>query len=71
MKIKALAGFDIAQAIESLISKKSNSRSVEFSKKSLKISIENYLKFLNKPNLENTSAMCMAANLSGRSNKYF
>ena len=66
MKIKASAGFDaIAQAIESINSKKSNSKSVEFSKKSLKISKENFLKFLKKPNLENTSAMCMAANLSG------
>ncbi len=64
--IKASAGFDaIAQAIESLISKKSNNESVEFSKKSLKISIKNYLNYLKVPNFENTSAMCLAANLSG------
>ena len=64
--IKASAGFDaIAQAIESLISKKSNNESVEFSKKFLKISIKNYLNYLKVPNFENTSAMCLAANLSG------
>tara|TARA_B100001057_G_scaffold497035_1_gene600092 strand:- start:1777 stop:2883 length:1107 start_codon:yes stop_codon:yes gene_type:complete len=64
--IKASAGFDaIAQAIESLISKKSNKESVEFSKKSLNFSIKNYLNYLNSPNYENTSAMCFAANLSG------
>jgi len=65
-KIKSSAGFDaIAQAIESLISKKSNEKSVKFSEKSLEISLKYYLDYLNKPNNENTSAMCMAANLSG------
>ena len=54
-KIKSSAGFDaIAQAIESLISKKS-----------LDISLKYFLDYLNKPNNENTSAMCLAANLSG------
>lgn len=66
-KIKSSAGFDaIAQALESLISKKSNEISVEFAKKSLKISLKNYLAFLKKPNFENTAAMCLAANLSGK-----
>ena len=65
-KIKSSAGFDaIAQAIESLISKKSNEKSVAFAKKSLDISLKYYLDYLNKPNNENTSAMCLAANLSG------
>ncbi len=65
-KIKSSAGFDaIAQAIESLISKKSNDKSVSFAEKSLKISFKYYLDYLNNPNLENTSAMCLAANLSG------
>ena len=65
-KIKSSSGFDaIAQAIESLISKKSNEKSIEFSKKSLDISFKYYLDYLNKPNIENTSAMCLAANLSG------
>lgn len=66
-KIKASAGFDaIAQAMESLISKKSNEKSVDFAKKSLQISLKYYLDFINKPNNENTSAMCLAANLSGK-----
>ena len=65
-KIKSSAGFDaIAQALESLISKKSNEESFIFAKKSLQISLKYYLDYLNNPNLENTSAMCLAANLSG------
>ena len=65
-KIKASAGFDaIAQAVESLISKKSNDKSVKFAEKSLQISLKYYLDFLNNPNHENTSAMCFAANLAG------
>jgi len=66
-KIKSSAGFDaIAQAIESLISRKSNEKSVDYAKKSLRISLKYYLDFLKNPNHENTSAMCLAANLSGR-----
>ena len=66
-KIKASAGFDaIAQAIESLISKKSNDVSVDFAKKSLDISLKYFLDYLNNPSNENTSAMCLAANLSGK-----
>ena len=66
-KIKSSAGFDaIAQSVESLISKKSNSQSIKFAKKSLNISLKYYLDYLRKPNLENTSAMCFAANLSGK-----
>lgn len=65
-KIKSSAGFDaIAQSIESLISKKSNDKSVKFAKQSLEISFKYFLEYLNKPNKENTSAMCLAANLSG------
>ena len=66
-KIKSSAGFDaIAQAIESLISKKSNNKSVDFAAKSLKISFKYYLEFIRSPNKENTSAMCLAAHLSGK-----
>ena len=66
-KIKSSAGFDaVAQAVESLISKKSNSSSIKFAKKSLNISVKYYLDYLKKPNLENTSAMCIAANLAGK-----
>ena len=66
-KIKSSAGFDaIAQGVESLISKKSTDQSIKFAKKSLYISTKYYLDYLKKPNFENTSAMCLAANLSGK-----
>ena len=66
-KIKSSSGFDaIAQAVESLISIKSTPESIKFAKQSLNISIKHYLDYLNKPNFENTSAMCIAANLSGK-----
>ncbi len=65
--IKASAGFDaIAQALESLVSKKSNEKSVEFAIKSLNISLVNYLEFLKNPNLDNASEMSVAANLAGK-----
>ena len=66
-KIKASAGFDaIAQAIESLMSRKSNEDSVEFAKKSLNLSLKNFTNFVSKPSHENTCAMSLAANLSGK-----
>ena len=65
--IKSSAGFDaIAQSIESLISLKSNNLSVNFSIKSLQISLKNYLNYLKKPNLTNSMSMSVAANLSGK-----
>ena len=66
-KIKSSAGFDaISQSIESLISLKSNDDSVKYATRSLEISLKYFLNFLSNPNLENTSAMAFAANLSGR-----
>ena len=66
-KIKSSSGFDaIAQAVESLISKKSNIQSINFAKKSLSISLKYYLEYLKNPSFQNTSAMCIAANLSGK-----
>ena len=66
-KIKASAGFDaIAQAFESLISIKSNEKSKMFAVKSLKLSLKFYLDFLKSPNNDNTFAMSLAANLSGK-----
>ena len=66
-KIKASAGFDaIAQALESLVSKKSNNQSVEYASKSLKISFNNYISFLNNPNLKNATEMSIASNLAGK-----
>ena len=66
-KIKASAGFDaIAQALESLISKKSNEQSVNYASKSLRISIDSYISFLNNPNLKNATEMSIASNLAGK-----
>ena len=65
-KIKSSAGFDaIAQAFESLISKKSNLKSVNYAKKSLEISLRNFEEFIFRPNLNNARAMCLASNLAG------
>jgi len=65
--IKASSGFDaIAQAIESLISKKSNLTSVKYSEKSLKLSLMYYLSYLKNPTKENAFKMSLAANLSGK-----
>ena len=53
-KIKSSSGFDaIAQAVESMLSKKSNLKSVYFAKKSLEISLKYYLNYLKKPNYNN------------------
>jgi alcohol dehydrogenase len=66
-KIKASAGFDaIAQALESLVSKKSNDQSVEYATKSLRVSIKSYISFLNDPNLKNATEMSIASNLAGK-----
>ncbi|MDA7638946.1 iron-containing alcohol dehydrogenase [Candidatus Pelagibacter sp.] len=65
--MKASAGFDaIAQALESLVSKKSNEKSVAYASKSLKVSIKSYVSFLNNPSLKNASEMSIAANLAGK-----
>tara|TARA_B100001179_G_scaffold213594_1_gene182323 strand:- start:16 stop:627 length:612 start_codon:yes stop_codon:yes gene_type:complete len=66
-KIKASAGFDaIAQALESLVSKKSNNQSIEYASKSLSVSINSYISFLNNPNLKNATEMSIASNLAGK-----
>ena len=66
-KIKASAGFDaIAQALESLVSKKSNDQSLEYASKSLRVSINSYISFLNEPNLKNATEMSIASNLAGK-----
>jgi len=66
-KIKASAGFDaIAQALESLVSKKSNDQSVEYASKSLKVSVNSYISFINDPTLKNATEMSIASNLAGK-----
>ena len=65
--IKASSGFDaIAQSLESIVSKKSNDKSLEFAIKSLEISLKYFNNYLENPNEENSSQMCIAANLAGK-----
>jgi len=64
--VRASSGFDaIAQACESIFSKKANITSLEYSLKSLSYSIKNFLEFVNTPNFINARKMQHAANLSG------
>ena len=66
-KIKASAGFDaIAQSLESLVSKKSNDQSVEYASKSLRVSVNSFISFVNNPNMKNATEMSIAANLAGK-----
>ena len=66
-KVKASAGFDaIAQALESLVSKKSNQESISYATKSLKVSINSYISFLNDPSLKSATEMSIASNLAGK-----
>jgi len=66
-KIKSSSGFDaIAQAIESMLSKKSNEESLSYASKSLSISINSYISFLDSPNLKNATEMSIASNLAGK-----
>ena len=66
-KIKASAGFDaIAQSLESLVSKKSNSKSVIFASKSLQISIKSFDNYLSNPTLHNAGKMSIASHLAGK-----
>ena len=65
--VRASSGFDaIAQAAESIFSKKSNINSLKYSSKSLRLSIRSFLGFVNSPNLNNGFQMLKAANFSGK-----
>ena len=66
-KIKSSAGFDaMAQALESLVSKKSNDKSVEYASKSLRVSVNSFISFINDPNMKNATEMSIASNLAGK-----
>jgi alcohol dehydrogenase class IV len=66
-KIKASAGFDtIAQALESMISKKSNEQSIYHATQSLRISINSFISYLENPDLKNAAEMSIASNLAGK-----
>ena len=65
--VRASAGFDaIAQACESIFSKKANINSLKYSARSLSYSIKNFLGFVSSPNLINAELMLKAANLAGK-----
>lgn len=66
-KIKSSSAFDtISQAIESMISLKSNKTSIYYAKKSLQLSYKNYLSFLKIPTKKNCSNMLLASSFSGK-----
>ncbi len=66
-KLKSASGFDaISQSIESIISVRSNKKSIFFAKKSLEFCLPNYLKFFNKPSYTNCSLMSLGAMYSGK-----
>ncbi len=66
-KIKASAGFDaIAQALESLISMKSNQQSVDYATKSLMISTQSFISFVNNATMKSAAEMSIASNLAGK-----
>ena len=56
----------MAQALESIVSKKSNNQSIDYALKSLKISTNSYISFLKDPNMKNATEMSIAANLAGK-----
>jgi alcohol dehydrogenase class IV len=65
--VRASSGFDaIAQATESIFSKKANIQSLKYSYKSLQHSIKSFLQFVNNPNINNATQMLLAANFSGK-----
>ncbi len=66
-KIKNSSAFDaLSQSIESLISVKSNQKSIYYSKKSIKIFLDNYQKYIGNKNLEYAYKMSLAAFYSGK-----
>ena len=48
------------------MSKKSNEQSVEYASKSLRVSVNSFLSFVNNPNMKNATEMSIAANLAGK-----
>ena len=67
LKLKSTSGFDaISQAIESILSNKANYKSINYAKRSLKLSVRYYKKFLKNNSNLNTYKMQQAANFSGK-----
>ena len=67
ISIAAASGMDaIAQALESLLSKKSTLKSVQFSKSSLELSLKSFENHINKKSFETSYKMSMAALNAGK-----
>ncbi len=65
--IKSSSGFDaIAQAVESMFSPNSNTKSLYYSKKSLELSLKNIVNSFKHPSITNTFQMSLAACYSGK-----
>lgn len=61
------AGFDaISQAVESMFSLKSNTKSLNYSSRALKILLKNFGSFIKNKKLSNSYNMAIGANLSGK-----
>ena len=66
-KIISSSAFDcLSQSVESMISVKSNTESVNFSKKSIKLFLENYKNFIEKKSLNQFYKISLAAYFSGK-----
>jgi alcohol dehydrogenase class IV len=66
-KVRASSAFDaFAQAIESILSKSSNKKSLTYSMNSLNLLIKNISQFVNYPNYKNSYFMLKSANYSGK-----
>ena len=66
-KIKASSGFDaISQAIESLLSRASDKKSVIYATESLKYTLKNYIEYLKNPSTKNSYYMSLGANFAGK-----
>lgn len=65
-KIRSSAALDaLSQSIESMISLKSNRKSVRYATEALEICSKNLLPYLINPNEKNTMWMCLFSNLAG------
>jgi len=61
------SAFDcFAQSVESMFSKKSNIKSVNYSKKSINFFLKNYKKFINNNSVNKAYSMCLASYYSGK-----
>ena len=66
-KIISSSAFDcLSQSVESMISVKSNTESINYSKKSIKLFLENYKNFIQKKSLNQFYKISLAAYFSGK-----